>query len=170
MGVRLKRLLLPSIFLLLAFQWSGAGAMEETKQKTAIGCVEDIVLLPWGIRLPARIDTGASQSSIGVEDIRVDGDTVEFRLPRKYGGALLRVPMKGRRNVRSADGFERRIVVEMGLCIGNKRLTTTVNLAYDRSRMDYPLLIGRNVLVDGFVVDVSHSHLLPPRCAESAPR
>ena len=28
-----------------------------TEEKIAIGLVEDVILLPWGVKLPARIDT-----------------------------------------------------------------------------------------------------------------
>jgi hypothetical protein len=141
-------------------------AMTANKEKAPVGAAEDVLLLPWGIKLPARIDTGAAESSLDARDIRMDGGMIEFRLPEKYGGMLLRVPMKGRRNIRSAHGRMNRPIVEIELCIGTNRVLTTVNLA-DRSRMKYPLLIGRNVL-HNFLVDVSKSRLLPPTCPTGA--
>lgn len=160
---------LPAILLFLCVQIIGVNAMAETKEKVTVGEVEDVVLLPWKIKLPARIDTGAGRSCLDARDIRIDGGMVEFRLPEQYGGTLLRLPMKGRRNVRSAQGRMKRAIVEIEICIGSRRFLTTVNLT-DRSIMDYPFLIGRNVLANDFIVDVSKSYLLPPTCLAGAPK
>lgn len=157
------------LLFLLCMQAIEAGAMTETKEKATVGEVEDVVLLPWGITLPARIDTGATKSCLDARDIRLVGGMIEFRLPEKYGGALLRVPIKGRRNIRSAHGRMRRPIVDIELCIGTKRILTAINLI-DRSKMNYPLLVGRNVLANDFLVDVSKSHLLPPACTAGTPK
>ncbi len=164
MNLRLEKLYLPSILLLLALQATEVHAMTETKEKIRVGGIEEVVLLPWGIRLPARVDTGATRSSLDARDIRAVGDMIEFRLPEKYGGTRLRAPVKGRRNIRTAHGVMKRFVVEIELCIGAKRIPTSINLAHDRSKMSYPLLIGRDVLINDFIVDVSESNLLPPTC------
>ena len=165
----IKTFCLPAILLLLFAQAIAMDAVAGTKEKTTVGEVEDVILLPWKIKLPARIDTGATRSCLDARDIRIDGGMVEFRLPEKYGGALLRLPMKGRRNIRSAHGRMKRAIVEIELCIGSRRFLTTVNLT-DRSQMEYPLLIGLNVLVNDFIVDVSKSYLLPPTCLAGAPK
>lgn len=39
--------------------------MADAEEKIAIGLLEDMILLPWGVKLPARIDTGAATSSLG---------------------------------------------------------------------------------------------------------
>jgi hypothetical protein len=160
---------LPLILLFLCVQAIEVKAMTETKEKVTVGEVEEVTLLPWKTKLPARIDTGATRSCLDARDIRIDGGMVEFRLPEKYGGTLLRLPAKGRRSVRSAQGRVKRAFVEMEICIGTKRILTTVSLT-DRSKMDYPLLIGRNVLANDFIVDVSKSYLLPPTCFTGTPK
>ena len=167
---RLKKILcLPLMLLFSCMQVIEVNAMAETKAKVTVGAVEEAVLLPWKIKLPARIDTGAACSSLDARDIRIAGGMVEFRLPEKYGGTLLRLPVKGRRNVRSADGRMKRVLVDIEICIGTKRILTAVNLT-DRSKMEYPFLIGRNVLANDFVVDVSESYLLPPACLTGTPK
>jgi len=139
--------------------------MAETNEKIIIGEVEEVVLFPWKIKMPARIDTGAAMSCLDARDIRIDGSIVEFRLPEQYGGKILRAPLKGKRRVRSAQGLMRRAVVEIELCIGSRRFLTTVNLA-NRSGMSHPFLIGRNILAHGFLVDVSRSKMLPSTCLD----
>lgn len=165
----MKIFCLPAILIFLCVQIIGANAMAETKEKVTVGEVEDVVLLPWKIKLPARIDTGAGRSCLDARDIRIDGGMVEFRLPEQYGGTPLRLPIKGRQNVKSVQGRMKRVIVEIEICIGSRRFLTTVNLA-DRSSMEYPLLMGRNVLAHGFIVDVSKSRLLPPTCLAGAPK
>jgi hypothetical protein len=137
-------------------------------EKITIGEVEDVILLPWGVKLPARIDTGAGTSSLDARDLRIEGNVAEFRLPKKYGGLTIRLPVVEWRHVRSADAGERRPVVEFDLCMGPKRIRTRVTLN-DRSMVKYPLIIGRSVLKENFVVDCERSNCSPPKCPE-APR
>jgi len=163
-----KKVYLTAMILLSLATTVFGGAVIEPNEKIIVGGVEEIVLLPWGIKLLARIDTGATTSCLAARDIRLSDGMIEFRLPEKYGGALLRAPIKGRRNIKTAHGTMKRPIVELELCIGNKRIPTAVSLA-DRSQMDYPLLIGRNVLVNDFLVDVSKAILFPPTCLEGKP-
>ena len=135
-------------------------------QKTQeLGLVEDVVLLPWKIRLPARIDTGAALTSIDARDLVVRDNVAEFRLPEKYGGQTLRLPVVGWRTVKSAEAKERRPVVELHVCVGSERLRIKANLN-DRSKVKYPMLIGRDVLRHGFAVNCMRSHCLMPSCPE----
>jgi len=139
-------------------------------EKIIIGEVEKVALLPWGAVLPARIDTGASLSSLDVRDLRLEGKTVEFRLPESYGGLLIRLPLSGWRRIKMAGGSSnRRPYVEMELCLGNTRIRTEVTLC-DRSSMEFPLLLGRKALRGNpeanFIVDVSRSHILSPTCTK----
>ena len=139
------------------------------KEQIIIGCVEDVVLLPWEIKLPARIDTGAAISSLDARDLSIKDDFAEFRLPKQYGDLQLRLPIVGWRTIRSAEAKERRPVVELELCIGPKRIKTRVNLN-DRSRVKYPIILGRNVLTNNFIVDSTKMHHLKPFCPETVPQ
>lgn len=135
------------------------------EEKVIVGQVEDVILLPWGIKLPARIDTGAATSSLDAQDLKVENGFAEFKLPQKYGGLQLRLPIIDWRGIRSSDARERRPTVEIEFCIGPKRVRTRVNLN-DRSGVKYPLLIGRNTLKENFVVDCKQERCSPPSCPE----
>jgi hypothetical protein len=139
--------------------------MADAGEKIAIGLLEDVILLPWGVKLLARIDTGAATSSLDARELKIHDKIAEFKLPEKYGGLQLALPIVGWKTIRSAESRERRPIVEIELCVGPKRLRFHVNLN-DRSMVKYPLILGRNVLKDHFVVDCMRSHCLPPSCPE----
>lgn len=136
-----------------------AGAAE----KTIIGAMESVLLLDWNIHLPARVDSGATKSSLGVENIKIIGGDVEARLPMKFGGKTLRMTVLKWRNYKTTVGQVRRPVVKIEICVGSERLMAEVNLA-DRAGMEFPFLLGRNILKNRFVVDVSEAYLLKPEC------
>ncbi len=151
--------------LLLTVPFSLPSKKGTAGEKFTIGQVEEVVLLPWGVRLPARIDTGASISSLDARELKVNNNVAEFNLPRKYGGLKLRLSVVEWQDVRGADFKERRPVVEMMLCMGPKLIRTRMTLN-DRSKASYPLIVGRNILKDNFVVDCVQSNCLPPSCPE----
>ena len=137
----------------------------EEKTKTVIGAVEEVVLFPWRVKVPARIDTGAGLTSLDVRDLTIKKKVAQFRLPEKYGNTLISLPVVGHCNIRSADSRGRRPVVEIELCVGLKRMRVQVNLN-DRSQVEYPLILGRNVLKQEFIVDCAKERLNPPKCLE----
>ena len=154
-------LMLPMIIAIL----SSTPLYAEDKTKTLIGAVEEVVLFPWGVKIPARIDTGAGLTSLDVRDLTIKKKVAQFRLPEKYGNTLISLPVIRYCNVRSADSRERRPVVEIELCVGSRRMRVQVNLN-DRSHLEYPLIVGRNVLNQGFIVDCSRERTLSVKCLE----
>ncbi len=156
------RLVVMACAFMVFFMCGNAFGAEE---RIAIGLVEDIILVPWGIKMPARIDTGAAMSSLDARDVVVKGDFVEFKLPVKYGGKQLRLPIVAWKTVRSAEARDRRPVVMMEFCLGSKHIRTRVNLN-DRSQVKYPFLVGRNALKKDFVVDCMKERCAPPICPE----
>jgi len=59
---------------------------------------------------------------------------------------------------------DERYVIELPICFGNKIKTIEVTVA-NREEMDFQVLIGRNLLKDGYLIDVSKKHLLGnPTC------
>ena len=58
----------------------------EPSEKITAGAVEEIVLLPWGVRLHARIDTGAATSSLDVCAAKVEVKYASFSLSDRCGG------------------------------------------------------------------------------------
>jgi hypothetical protein len=150
-----------AVILLIA----AAGAPAEAKEKIRLGAVEHVVLLPWGVLMPARIDTGAATSSLDARNLTVKGNTVEFNLPPQYGGRRVSLPVVKWKTVKTAEAQDRRPVVVIELCIGSQRIRTRVNLN-DRANVKYPLLIGRNTLTQGFLVECSTSYCTQPSCPE----
>ena len=137
----------------------------EAQEKQTIGHVEDVILMPSKIKIPARIDTGAAYSSLDARELKITDNMAEFKLPRKYGGQKLRLPVIGWQTIRSSEAKERRAVVEIDLCIGSRYLRGKVNLN-NRSLVRYPMIIGRNILRENFVVDCMQERCAPPTCPE----
>jgi len=142
-------------------------------EKVVVGAIEEVTLVAWGITVPARVDTGAASSSLDARELaKVGHDEVEFTLPDRLGGRRVRCRRTGLQTVRSSDGdAERRPVVELEIALGTRRLWTKFTLN-DRSRMDYPMLIGRNTLEGRFLVDVTRGKPEPeppPPPPEDAP-
>ena len=131
--------------------------------KITLGVVEDVILTPWGISFPARIDTGADLSSLDARDIVVRHDVAEFRLGASYGRQRLQLPIVEWGDVQTSMGIEKRPIVEISICLGSKLLRTVATLK-DRSGMAYPVLVGRSALNGSFLVDTSRSRAAQPLC------
>lgn len=156
-----------SIFLIL--MTSLLPGWVDASEKTVIGCAEDVVLLPWGVTLPARIDTGAASSALDARELRIENNIAEFKLSDEYGGLELKLPVIGWKNVRSGKGYERRPVVEIELCLGPKYIKTRFTLT-DRSISKFPIIIGRATLRRDFIVDPRQTRISPPKCQEVKPK
>jgi hypothetical protein len=154
------RAILPALALLFFC----AGTLS-AQDKITLGTVEEVILLPWGVKLQARVDSGAATTSLDARNLKVIDRTAEFFLPTASGGLELRIPIKRWVRIKSALGRQRRPIVELELCIGPKRVNVQANLA-DRSGLKYPILIGRNTLRTDFVIDCTQNMCAPPRCPE----
>jgi hypothetical protein len=136
-----------------------------SKIKT-IGQVEYVDILPQGIRQKGRIDTGAETTSIGVLDIvpfERDGNSwVKFKIQHRDTGKIVEFSKHVERTAvikrHGAENVERP-VVKMTLAIGLVEQAVEVSLA-DRSKFEYPVLIGRNFLDGKVAVDVSSKFLM----------
>ena len=129
-----------------------------SKLKT-IGSTEYVSIA--GIKgVPAKVDTGADSSSIWASNINMTEDGVlEFVLFDKksplYTGECLRFKDYRAKAIRSSYGDEQiRYRVKLPLTIGDETYETTFTLA-NRSRNNFPILIGRRTLKGHFLVDVS---------------
>jgi len=113
----------------------------------------------------ARVDTGAKTCSLHtVEKKVVDGSKfmednvgklLRFRIENHDGVSkwLERIIAEVRK-IRTSEGEETRYLVPMALKCNNVEREVLVSLN-DRSRMSYPMLLGRNFLAGTFVVDVA---------------
>jgi hypothetical protein len=156
---------IPFLLAMLILSADRANAAE----RVTIGLVEEIILLPWGVKMPARIDTGAATSSLDVRNLVVKDKHAEFRLAEKFGGTAIRLPVKAWQVVRSAETRDRRPVVEVDICVGPKQLRVRVNLN-NRSQVQYPFLVGRNILQENFLVDCMKEFCNPPSCPVPPPK
>jgi hypothetical protein len=138
-------------------------SLQSESVKITLGVVEDVVLSPWGISFPARIDTGADISSLDARDIAVRDNFAEFKLGRRFGGRRLRMPVVEWRRIQTSTGTEKRPVVEISICLGSKRFRTLATLK-DRSQMMYPFLVGRSALSGNFLIDPSRVKAAHPAC------
>ena len=109
--------------------------------KIIVGLTESISLISKNgssKQVMAKIDTGATRSSIDIEL------ATRLRL-----GPVIKSKM-----VKSASGNKLRPVIEGMVSMAGKKIKLEFTLA-DRKHMKYDVLIGVNVLKKGFLVDPS---------------
>jgi hypothetical protein len=129
---------------------------------TPVGWREWVALpsigVPW---LKAKIDTGARSSSLHAFDVaefdRGGMPWVRFVVHPWQGSTAdatpVELPVHDRRRVRSSSGHvQERIVVLLDLVLGGREVTAEVTLS-NRDRMGFRMLVGREALRQGFVVD-----------------
>lgn len=134
---------------------------------TVVGWREWVALPQAGVDwVKAKIDTGARSSSIhafGLDVFEADGmERVRFRIhPWQRSDddvAELDLPVLDRRAVRSSNGqTELRYAVAMDVVLAGRALTTVMTLS-NRDEMGFRMLIGREALERGFLVDASQSY------------
>lgn len=146
-------------------------AAETAKPRPIVGRIEFVVVRDVGLRLKARIDTGAGVSSIHAKILEIkktpDGDRVKFQITDAEGiTKTLDRDVVGWSQIKvmGTDQKNRRPIVKLHICLGKKKLYGRVNLN-DRSNFLYPMLVGRNLLNTGkFLVDPSTKYLEEPDC------
>ncbi|WP_084418902.1 ATP-dependent zinc protease family protein [Henriciella litoralis] len=155
---------------------AAADKKTDMEDKHLLGWLEHVAIADLDIELDAKLDTGATTSSIHAEVlsqpsrkkfddedesrdiifkvINEDGDerTIETEIVRwaaiktKKGGVIYRP------------------VVELEFCLGGRSITDEVTLA-DRGHFNYETLIGRNMLESAnIVVDSSEIYTKKARC------
>ena len=160
---------------------ASAAAHDDTSysHRKLLGFVEWVTVEPAGLRLKARLDTGALTSSLHSVDTQVfqrDGeDWVRFHVPvAGHRGtdeeAALRVLALERPVTRvvlvkrKGAPPQRRYVVELTFCLDGRRYETEFSLT-DRGEFIYPALLGRRFLKDVAVVDPANSFLAGEACS-----
>jgi len=136
--------------------------------KLVVGEIESVRFENLGMELRARIDTGAVTSSLHATNIRRfqrDGENwVRFTIDDPETGEPVVLERPRSRRVRivqvGTEDPSTRPVVELRVSLGNSTQTAEFTLA-DRSALEFPVLIGRNILRDLMVVDVSKIDAAP---------
>ncbi len=125
-----------------------------------IGRAEKVDLPVFNVEnINAKIDTGAHRSSLHCKGIRRDGDSLKFKVLTDNGYQQFVADNWTQKKIRSSNGkAELRYVIKTKLGIFGKIYTVSFSLT-DRSKMKYPVLIGRKFLQDRFIVDVSKKNL-----------
>lgn len=136
----------------------------KSRQKLTIGRIDKIDFPDWGLLdIDAKIDSGAYTSSIHCENIHAyyqngshavrftvyTGDKAVTQLSKVYES----------KQVKNSFGqVEYRYLVKTAICLFGKNYVIELALT-DRSSMKYPVLIGRKVLRDRFIIDVTKRNL-----------
>lgn len=148
-----------------------------------LGFVEWVVLKEPGVRLKARLDTGAKTSSLHAVNVETfeknDEQWVSFELPladhkdeedadgAALDKAVLEFSLPVERTVkikRKGAPSQRRYVVNMEFCIAGSIHRTQFTLT-DRGAFSYPALLGRRFMSDdNILINSSDSFLAKNDC------
>lgn len=141
---------------------------EEAPSYTRAGWREWVALPDDGVSwIKAKLDTGARSSAVHAFDlVELDRDGerwVRFSV-RPWQGSdaeavVIERPVLDVRAVRSSSGHtEERLVVGLELVLMGRTITSEMTLS-NRDEMGFRLLVGREALRQGYVVDPAVSYL-----------
>jgi hypothetical protein len=138
-------------------------------EKQIVGWVETVSIYPGDVKIKAKVDTGAKNSSLNAKNLELfkrDGETwVRFNLRNfkkrreTYEAKVIRTA-KIKQLGQEADS---RLVIKLGICIGKIYKEVEVTLE-DRTGFNYQMLIGRSFLKGSFIVDPGITFTINPNC------
>lgn len=117
--------------------------------------------------IDAKVDTGAYTSSLHchhIKEFEKEGSKfVKFNLldpsHETYNEKLFELPVYRTKVVKSSNGStEERFVIKTEVQLFEQLFEAELSLT-DRSAMKYPVLLGRKMINDRFLVDVSQKYL-----------
>lgn len=125
-------------------------------EQANVGLTTELTFVQLGKVVPAKVDTGATTSSLHAEQWAINGDRVVFK-SAVFGDGTLTLPLEGTHDVHTSDGgVERRPIVALDIKVGEQLLKAVHFNLNNRSNMDFPVLLGQNALRQGeFTVDPS---------------
>ena len=145
-----------------------AAPVAPTSQPTILGGIEKVSIDSIKQSFDARVDTGATTSSLNAVDIkefeRNGKDWVRFHLAAKSQATedqkWIEAPVVRYVKIRQSttDQAERRAVIELWVKVGKIHEKAQFTLA-DRSQMSHPVLLGREFIKDIALVDVSKQYV-----------
>tara|TARA_B110000438_G_scaffold178149_1_gene170269 strand:- start:922 stop:1365 length:444 start_codon:yes stop_codon:yes gene_type:complete len=137
---------------------------KEKKSLIDIGWREWISLIEFNnFYLKAKIDTGAGMSALHATHIK-EYDTkgikyVKFRVHQSKNYQIIKKPVVEYKTIKSSFGKKQmRPVVNISIKIGDSIIDTNITLTR-RSRMTYPVLIGRSSLEKNYRINPKRSYL-----------
>jgi hypothetical protein len=137
--------------------------MRNSKDPIVIGSKVKLDLPKIGVtKVPAKIDTGADSSSIWATNVKEKDGVLFFSLfgPKSphYTGQILSTKNYQISSIRSSFGhIQDRYKIKLEAVITGRVINVSFTLA-NRSRNQFPVLIGRRTLHGKFLVDVSVKH------------
>ncbi len=151
-------------FLLVLLPAADASGRPVCAGKEVIGRELRVLVEEFGAEYLARVDTGATTTSIHATDQRIInggddprdnvGKMIRFRSVSSNGKPVrMKAEIARVQTVVNAQGREKRYMVWLTLSARGVRKKVLVNLR-DRSHMRYKLLVGRDWLAGDFLVDV----------------
>lgn len=148
----------------------------KSKNLKVIGRLEKVDFPEWELfDIDAKIDTGAYTSSLHchhIESYREEKQKmVRFNLldpsHETYNDKLFKLPVHRTKVVKSSNGTaEERIIVKTIVKLFDSVFEAQLSLT-DRSEMRYPVLIGRKLIKNRFIVDVSGKYLAKKNIQEN---
>ncbi|UYG08674.1 ATP-dependent zinc protease [Halomonas sp. M4R1S46] len=173
MRTALRHALIP---LLGACLLNGTAAADDEPE--VYGWVEKTTIEPWGVELKAKLDSGALTSSMQaehIEEFERDGEEwVRFEIEVEDEATGEVVAKQFEREVyrrlilTGAGGKDRRPAVLLTICMGDTRYQEQFSLE-NRDDMNYPVLLGRRVIQDLGLLDVTRTFTHSPECDEDSP-
>ncbi len=133
-----------------------------------VGATEQVRFDSLGLVLEARIDTGIATAVLGVSELvefeRNGENWVRFQLQSGEGEepreVELRSPRRQTMQLRNGQTSSRRPVVSLPITLGQVSQMAEFILT-ERKKSEFAVLLGRMVLRDVMLVDVSRNHLAP---------
>ncbi len=175
--------LLATALIIPTAAFAEAAPKSEASAPETLGFVEWVVMNDTGLRLKARLDTGAKTSSlhaVNVEEFKQDDQKwVKFQIPLAdhkdqpsegdidHEEIILELERPVERTVlikRKGAPSQRRYVVMMDFCIAGTSHTTQFSLT-DRGNFSYPVLLGRRFMRDdNILIDSADSFIANKEC------
>lgn len=158
--------------LLMSNSVTAATNTQEHNAQKILGWVEFIRLEPWGIKMRARLDTGANTSSMSARDIsqfrknRKQWVRFTFDFKTETGERSIEIerPLVKVIKIKRHDGpSQERPVITMEVCLADEVREIEFDLI-DRRALNYPVLLGRKALAGYALVDSARSYLGKADC------
>ncbi len=138
--------------------------IKQIRVKPTVGRSEKIHLPEFNLtEVDAKIDTGAFGCAIHcnlIEEVKQQGKKMLRIVPLRgfdhnYQGMPVYLPVAPKKRVKnSMGGIEERYIIKTKVAIFGEEIDTVFSLT-DRSKMKFPVLLGRKFLQGRFLVDVS---------------
>ncbi len=170
-------LVLPCILAAPAATAAEEAAPEATVRADGLreaGWLQSIRLEPYGVRVTAKLDTGAKSSTIHAVDVerfeRNGVKRVKFSLYKDHAGQdgpkiTYDLPIAGDVRIKRGVGepSAERVTVKLRFCVDGEVMDARFSLD-NRVHFNYPVLLGRELLKEHFVVNPGKTFLLPYDC------